>query len=184
MTTKIDMQVPPRRRKIFDPRYVRYERRRSYILACILFWSILFFSATREYVFTMVEVDGPSMSPTLIHGERLLMHRWPLHFRQPVRGDVVALGPFSGGDLLVKRIIALPGETIQVIDQGVYVNGHLLEEAYLGPTRTTYTTQFGQEPVQLAPDEYFVLGDNRGNSEDSRTFGPVQRSTLLGFIRL
>ena len=132
----------------------------------------------------MVVVDGPSMTPTLSHGERLLMHRWALHVRQPQRGDVVALGPFTDGDLLVKRVVALPGETIHLKRHGVYVNGQQLREPYLDRDFATFPCRFGSEPVQLAEDEYFVLGDNRGNSEDSRAFGPVRRSTFLGFIRL
>ena len=172
----------PRKRRLFDPRYVSTERRRAYVLACILFWSVLMFLFLNRCLFSAVEVVGPSMEPTFQNGDRHFLRRWPYYFREPQRGDIVAVTHPSDPDLSVKRIVAIPGDTLQIRDRGVYVNTLRLEELYLGDKVDTYPHHFGQEPILISDDHYFVMGDNRGNSEDSRAYGPVSRDALKGTI--
>jgi signal peptidase I len=102
----------------------------------------------------------------------------------PKRGDVVVVSTASlpGVDAsevaqIVKRVVGLPGERIEGRDGSVYVNGEPLAEPY-----ASGRTEFGSQAVTLGPDEYFVLGDNRANSKDSRFFGPVPRSALKGRV--
>lgn len=171
-----------RQRKLFDFQYIRQERRQAYILACILFWSILAFLFISRFIFAAVEVVGPSMEPALMQGERHVLHRWIYRVHEPLRGDIVAFDRNGDHDLTVKRIIGLPGETIQLTIAGPAVNGRILEEPYLPSGVVTTPSRYGDAPMTLGADEYFVLGDNRENSEDSRFNGPIPRDALLGQI--
>lgn len=152
-------------------------------------------SPLREYVETLVgaavlavfimtfvarafTVEGPSMMPTLEDGQRLLVDRLTYRFREPQRGDVVVFRyPANPREHFIKRIIGLPGDEIRISRGRVFVNGVALEEPYLaGP-------MFGSfGPVVVPPGRYFVLGDNRNNSEDSRDrrVGFVPRENLVG----
>ena len=126
-------------------------------------------------------VDGASMEPNLHTSERLIVDRVSLVFGGPARGDVIVLDSPRDEDLLLKRVIGLPNETI-VLDEGrVYVDGSLLEEAYVAEF-CTYRSCSGH--WTLGPDEYFVLGDNRSHSLDSHTFGPVTRDAIRGIVRV
>ena len=81
-------------------------------------------------------------------------------------------------------ITALPGETVYLKPPRVFVNGEALEEPYLPPDAETYPSVHGWTPLRIPPDHYFVMGDNRAESEDSRAYGPVPRGALLGFLEL
>jgi len=123
-------------------------------------------------------VDGPSMLPTLEDGQRLLVDRLTYRFQDPQRGDVVVFRyPANPRQHFIKRIIAIPGDEVLISRGTVYVNGVALEEPYIaGP-------MFGSfGPVVVPPDSYFVLGDNRNNSEDSRDrrVGFVPRDHIIG----
>ena len=137
----------------------------------------------RRYLFFLVWVRGRSMRPTLQGGELLLGLRY--RGRDIRRGDIVICrlpkretgGRKTAGakKLLIKRVIGLPGEELRIESGQVYIDGSALAEDYIRPT------QFGNMDVRrLGPDEYFVMGDNRLASRDSRSFGPVQRSNILG----
>ncbi|MBN1640948.1 MAG: signal peptidase I [Anaerolineae bacterium] len=121
-------------------------------------------------------VYGSSMEPNLHTDQRLVVEKLSYRLHEPRRGDVVVLRmPERGPELLIKRVIALPGETIEVRDGAVLVNGVRLEEPYLGrPTSGT----FG--PTLVPEGQLFVMGDNRGASNDSRVFGPVDRTRIIG----
>ena len=125
-----------------------------------------------------------SMSPLLKAGDRFRVDRLTYSRRDPMRGDVVATNvpPASGitdMTVLVKRIVGLPGETIEGRDGHIYVDGGLLDEAsYLSPAVQSSTF----DPVQIPEGMYFVLGDNRHYSNDSTHFGPVARAELLGLV--
>jgi signal peptidase I len=127
-------------------------------------------------------VDGASMEPNFHTSERVLVDRFTMLLAGPARGDVVVLdSPRVDDELLIKRVIGLPNETITIRDGRVYVNGILLDEPYvLG------YCNFGScnGEWHLGPDEYFVLGDNRSHSLDSHSFGPVSRSSMIGIARL
>lgn len=169
-----------RHRKLFDRRYVPFERRRAYVLACILFWSILMFVFVRGCVFTAVEIVGPSMEPTLNSGERRILKRWVYATGAPARGDIIAINRMNNGELAVKRIVGLPGETIHLTRQGVLIDGQFLEEPYLVPGTESVASRYGYEPLAIDDGHYFVMGDNRANSEDSRYFGPLPETCILG----
>jgi signal peptidase I len=120
-------------------------------------------------------VDGASMQPNFETGEWIIVSRLPYLFGTPQRGDVVILDFDDPQDDLIKRVVALPGETVEVHDSRVYVNGVALDEPYINAEpRYTY------EPITLGPDEYYVLGDNRNNSRDSHAFGAVTQDHIMG----
>lgn len=121
-------------------------------------------------------VYGQSMEPNLHTDQRLVVEKLSYRFHAPRREDVVVLKVTENAeDLLIKRVIALPGETVEVKDGLVYVDGVILEETYLSQkTRGRYG------PVYIPPLHVFVLGDNRGASNDSRSFGPIHIKHIIG----
>lgn len=125
-------------------------------------------------------VDGPSMMPTFQDGQRLLVDRLTYRFSDPQRGDVIVFRyPANPSQHFIKRIIGVPGDEIFIAGGTVFVNGVALREDYInGPMFTG--RPFG--PVIVEPDTYFVLGDNRNNSEDSRDrrVGLVPRRNIVG----
>ena len=116
----------------------------------------------RTFIATPVVVDGPSMQPTLKGGELMILNKRS------------SINRFDGKEDIIKRVIALPGETIVCEDGKIYVNDHLQEEEY----SKGKTSDF--EKVTLKDDEYFVLGDNRTNSADSRLYGPFNSKKVKG----
>ncbi len=134
-------------------------------------------------VVTAVEVKGVSMSPTLIAGDLFMLNRFAYLTREPQRGELVVLKDPETGELIVKRIVGLPCETVVMQNDIAYINGRRLPEPYASrPTRVD-RSQFGKATV-IPRDCYFVLGDNRMRSLDSRTFGPIKRESILGVITL
>lgn len=130
-----------------------------------------------------VKIVGRSMLPTLSDSQQYLLNRWVYHFRAPQPSDVVVLRDPSDNGFSVKRIIATPGDSIYLKDGSVYLNGRKLKETYLVPGTLTFTDSNCQDQLILCgKDQYFLLGDNRGNSIDSRTYGPVPRGNILGPI--
>ena len=130
----------------------------------------------RNYVFNTYLVRGPSMQETLHDGEVMFVYRLGYQLGGDIeRGDVITLRVPGDKHDLVKRVVALPGETISIRDGIVLINGEELEESYV-----TYRGHTVMGPLELKEDEYFVLGDNRTNSSDSRVFGPVKRENIRG----
>jgi len=121
-------------------------------------------------------VSGTSMEPLLDPGDRLLVSR----FVTLARGDIVVLDVPHISGYLVKRIVALPGERIRIIDATVYVNGRALYEPYVHGPWTSDIGYNGGLEVTIAPDHYFLLGDNRDVSLDSRSLGPQRRTAIIG----
>jgi signal peptidase I len=148
------------------------------LLALLSFGSYLFFS---RVVVTAVEVKGASMSPTLTSGERFLLNRFAYLHREPQRGELVVLKDPETGDLIVKRIVGMPCETIVMQNEAAIVNGHRLPEPYNAPSIRSDRSPLGKAIV-IPRNCYFVLGDNRMLSVDSRVFGPVSRESILGVI--
>ncbi len=118
-----------------------------------------------------------SMLPTLQEGELLLIEEVPI--AQLQHGDIIVFQDPRGQDVpLLKRLIGLPGETVEVRDDKVYINGKALDEPYVKiPGGRDYAQ------ATLGSDEYFVLGDNRPNSSDSRHFGPILGASILGRVK-
>ncbi len=137
-----------------------------------------------KYVVQRTVVDGTSMLNTLKDEDNLMVEKLSYRFRDPERFDIIVFYPYGRDDerYFVKRIIGLPGETIQIIGDRIFINGELLEENY-GKDPIT-NSGIASEPLQLADDEYFVLGDNREISLDSRysEVGPVKRELIEGKV--
>ncbi len=121
-------------------------------------------------------VYGQSMEPNLHTNERLVIEKLSYHFHGPRRGDVVVLRDPSGSpELLIKRVIGLPGERVTLADGKVFIDGRALDEPYLDQP-----TQGGGRSWVVPPLHVFVMGDNRSASRDSRIFGAVPLEELVG----
>lgn len=126
-----------------------------------------------------VVVDGASMEATLQNGDRAIMSRVLIKFNQFDNGSIVVIKPKNeGGDHLIKRLIASPGDHLVISGGAVYLNEALLAEEYLEDN--TYT--IGDLNITLGDDEYFVMGDNRTVSRDSRSFGVIKKSEITGKV--
>ena len=149
------------------------------LIIVLLTWVIVTFVGQRT------KVDGHSMEPTLSDGDNLIVDKLSYRFRDPERYDIIVF-PYQHAEntYYIKRIIGLPGETVQVIDGYVYINGEKLDEHY--GAEVMEDPGIAAEPIKLGDDEYFVLGDNRNNSEDSRhaSVGNVKRSYIEGKVWL
>ena len=135
-----------------------------------------------KFVGQRTVVDGSSMEASLHHGDNLIVDKISYRFRDPERYEIVIFPHMNGDkkDFYIKRIIGLPGETIQIIDGYVYIDHVRLEEEYgLEPM---LIAGIAKDEIVLGEDEYFVLGDNRNNSEDSRSanVGVLHREELQG----
>ncbi|KAJ3197586.1 hypothetical protein HK101_002471 [Irineochytrium annulatum] len=134
------------------------------------------------FVFNLSMVKGQSMQPTLVERDRLFVNKIVYHLDTPSRSDVIVLRDPSEGvekkDFLVKRIVGLPGDTIEVRDHHLYVNGERQAETYTDIE--VQDPDFG--PITLEPDHFFVMGDNRheGKSKDSRVFGSITSDQIVG----
>ena len=126
-------------------------------------------------------VDGSSMETTLSDGDNLIVDKISYRFRDPKRYEIIVFPyQYKENTYYIKRIIGLPGETVQVKDGYVYINGEQLDEHY--GNELMMDPGIAAEPVTLGEDEYFVLGDNRNHSSDSReeTVGVIKRDNLVG----
>ena len=137
----------------------------------------------RVYVFQPFLVKGDSMVPNFHNGDYLIIDELSYRFREPVRGDVIVLKfPYDPSQRFIKRIVGLPGETIEVKDGKVVIYHQDSQEAFLldesGYLRALQTP--GSVKVQLKEGEYFVLGDNREFSSDSRSWGPLETKYIVG----
>lgn len=149
-----------------------YELTKWLIVAIILLMMVHFFVAT------LFIVDGVSMEPNFHSNEYIIVDRWQYLFGQPQRGDVVVL-KFPGDPehkKYIKRIIGLPGENVIIQDGRVFINGEQLNEPYLPPDTNTLPNL----NRTLKENDYFLLGDNRPNSSDSRIWGVADRRYLIG----
>jgi len=136
-----------------------------------------------HFLLQSVRVVGRSMVPTLHDSQNCLLNRWIYHFRAPHQSDVVVLRDPSDNGFSVKRIIATPGDSVYLKDGYVYVNGCKLNESYLTPGTLTFSDSKSHDELFLCgKDHYFLLGDNRRNSIDSRVYGAVPRANILGPI--
>ena len=159
------------------------------ILMAVLLCTVLL----RTYVVQSFYIPSPSMVPTLQVGDRIMVNKLSYDLHGVHRGDIVVFKrpPLEEQDFpdLVKRVIGLPGETISTENGHVYINGKQLKEPWLANIPSSYTgalpddqhQQFNMPgPFKIPAGEYFVMGDNRTDSEDSRFFGPIPKSLIVG----
>lgn len=154
-----------------------------YILVIIgLTWMIVTFVGQRT------RVSGQSMETTLQDGDNLIVDKLSYRFHDPSRYDIIVFPyKYEENTFYIKRIIGLPGETVQVKDGYTYINGKKLTSDIYG-REVMDEPGIAEEPIKLGSDEYFVLGDNRNHSQDSRDpyVGVLKRSDLMGraFVRI
>jgi len=140
----------------------------------------------RTFIAQPFLVSGASMEPNFHNGNYLLVDEITYRFREPIRGEVIVFKyPGEQREYFIKRIIGLPGETLTLAESQITITSPegtttTLNERYL----SNATRTFGEKVVTLGPDEYFVMGDNRGNSFDSRSWGPLEGSLIVGTARL
>ena len=154
------------------------------ILETIVFIGSLFIVV---YLFIMQpnQVKGASMEPSFYTGEYILTSKITYKFRVPHRGDVVVFASPKNPDIdYIKRIIGLPGDQILVKDKEIYVNGTQLDEAYIEDKTNVWEGGFIKNgvPIVVPIDYFFVMGDNRPRSSDSREFGPVPYESIIGEV--
>ncbi|MBC5646820.1 signal peptidase I [Christensenella sp. NSJ-35] len=132
----------------------------------------------RTFFFEIIVVDGESMLPTLQSDEKLAVEKVSRYFGLPEHGDIIIVHYPNMSGTYVKRVIALPGETVEVKDSTVYVNGEALSEPYINNAEP----YMDMAAVTVPEDTVFVMGDNRAHSLDSRTsdIGPIARSEIVG----
>jgi len=140
-----------------------------------------------RFVAMRAVVDGSSMEPTLYHKESLILDKIHYRFHEPDRFDIVVIVGISDDDqakkpYFIKRIIGLPGETVQIKDGSVCINGEVLSQDHYARDKITENAGMFEEPYTLDEGEYLVLGDNRQHSRDSRDplLGPVPRDNIIG----
>jgi signal peptidase I len=146
-------------------------------------WSVISFLLVSRFVFGIVEVQGRSMETTLVDGDRYVVNRLAYRWRDPLRGEMVVLDDHIDGSLAVKRIVGLPGETFSIVGGRVWIDGLPLNEPYLAKGTWTAPQKHGRQPIVIPPGYYLVLGDNRANSMDGRTYGPIVRGNLIGVLQ-
>lgn len=131
------------------------------------------------FIFQATEVEGSSMEPNVHNADMLIVDKISSRFDPYERGEIVVVDLPNEDDLLIKRIIGLEGEMVEVSYNRVYINGHLLEEAYLGEIN-----QQNVAPFVVPAEHVYVMGDNRNNSHDSRAFGAVDVYRIVGRTKL
>ena len=137
----------------------------------------------RTFIFEPIRVDGSSMADTLHDGEITFTFKTGYLFNDPQRQDVVICRYPNRKEYFVKRVMGVPGDTIAILGTTVYINGQPVEEPYLTAERNRY--DHTMLPITLGENEYFVMGDNRDNSNDSRNLtkvGPITRDMIVGHV--
>lgn len=154
----------------------------SWILILVFALSLSF--VTRIYAFEPRGVRMSSMYPTISDHDQVFINKLCFKTGNPERGDVIVFHPNKSGDDLIKRVIGLPGENIEVKGDEIYINGELFIEEQ-DKSKTDYGKEYAnnndsESGIWLDDDEYFVVGDNRKVSMDSRSFGPIKKNQIVG----
>lgn len=152
-----------------------------FYFVCVISVTLLFI----KYVAQRTVVDGQSMEPTLQNEDNLVVDKISYRFSDPQRFDVIVFSPYENAKKIcfIKRIIGLPGETVQIdIEGNIYINGEVLAEGYGKEVIQPYALGRAIDEIVLGEDEYFVMGDNRNDSTDSRSdlVGNVKKSQFVG----
>lgn len=193
MTTPIDADLPPVDGDVLPGPEISKARRRSNGARQTIEWVVLVIGALlialliKTFLFQAFYIPSASMDPTLKVHDRVLVNKLSYHLHSVHRGDIIVFSAPPEERTpqikdLVKRVIGLPGDTIEARDGQIYINDRLLKEPYLPKG-----TRSDDLPRQVVPaGSYFMMGDNRGASSDSRVFGPIKRSTIIGraFVKM
>lgn len=126
----------------------------------------------RTFIITPVKVDGDSMKETLNDNDILLLYK----LGSIKRFDIVVLDEAYDNEKIIKRVIGMPGETVSIKNDKIYINGKVIDNSF------AYGTTSDVDKIELGEDEYFILGDNRLISKDSRYFGPVTKGEIIGKV--
>ena len=166
-----------------------FEKRSKIRIISEFFWemvrvgiiSLAIILPVRYFLVQPFYVKGASMEPNFYDHEYLIIDEISYRFNEPQRGDIVVFKyPLDDKQFFIKRVIGLPGETVKIKENSVYINDTKLNESYLDINIETFLPLRGYGDITLSDDEYFLLGDNRGQSFDSRSFGPVKKSLIIG----
>lgn len=164
------MNTTARPRSVWDERTL-WEHIKSLVFSAVIAWLLV------NFVIQFCVVNQNSMSPTLEHGERILINKVSPKYRLPVRGEIIVFtDPRNPRQLLVKRVVGLPGDVVEIRNGVVLVNNEPFPEA---PTVRKYRED--RAPVSVLPGSIYVLGDNRPASLDSRDLGPIPVKNIEGF---
>ncbi|MDO8573301.1 MAG: signal peptidase I [Candidatus Daviesbacteria bacterium] len=175
-----------------DPNYYGAESQKSFfgnfggyavefIETLVVFGAV--FAAIYLFVAQFHKVAGNSMVPTMHNGDYLITEKISYRFREPNRSEIIVLeNPRDESQDFIKRIIAVPGDTVQISNNSVYVNGQILNEQYLPSGTPTPPGTFVREGdiIKVGKNQYFAFGDNREHSSDSREWGPVTKEEIVG----
>jgi signal peptidase I len=172
-------QVPAEKRSPWWARLSRSQRENLQILGIALTLAIVI----RLFIAEPRYIPSDSMVPTLEIGDRLVVEKVTYYLRPPERGDIVVFDPppllqeygYAPDKAFIKRVIGTPGDVVKVQQGVVYLNGHPLTEAYIAEPPA-----YEMPPVQVPEGQYFVMGDNRNNSNDSHIWGFLPRQNMIG----
>ena len=145
----------------------------------VMFIGVAVFAIVYLFVGQPLEITGSSMEPNLHNGEMIIAEKVSSKLSRFKRGDIVVFKqPENKQIFVIKRIIGLPGESLTLKREGIYTEGNLIDESFL----TTGTLPFSgdEEVIKIPNDSYYLMGDNRGNSTDSRKWGPIAREDIVG----
>jgi signal peptidase I len=163
-----DAAPPEPRRRFLEPRYWL----RDLVLSLLLAFLVIVF------LYQPVQVEGTSMLPRLSNHERIFINKFVYRFEPIQRGDIVVFWyPLDTSKSYIKRVVGLPGEWVGVVEGQVTINGQPLKEPYVPPG---FLDHQSSPPVFVEPDHYYVLGDHRISSNDSRMWGTVDRKYIYG----
>lgn len=146
-------------------------------ILCIIVAVILTF-LMKTFLFNITEVSGASMNSTLKDKDRVVFEKITTYTKNYKTGDIIVLKPVDEDDLFIKRIVGVPGDSVEIKNGSVYINGKLLKETYLDPNTPTENDL----KITLDSSHVFVLGDNRINSKDSRIIGPIPIENIKGHV--
>lgn len=172
-------------------KFVMFKKYFEYIfeLVKVVLISLIIIIPIRYFLIQPFYVKGASMEPNFFDHEYLIIDEISYRFNEPARGDIVVFRyPRNPQEYFIKRVVALPGEKVQIRDGKVYIfnedgeSGYLLNEEYLKPGVKTFS--LSEDVLELREGQYYVLGDNRASSKDSRSFGAVDESFLIGRVML
>lgn len=153
----------------------------EFIETIVIFGAI--FAAIYLFVAQFHKVSGNSMVSTMHNGDYLITEKLSYRFRNPKHGEIIVLkNPRDESQDFIKRIIAVPGDTLRITNNSIYVNDQILSEKYLPPGTPIHAGAFVREGdiIKAGDNQYFVFGDNRDHSSDSREWGPITKEEIVG----